>query len=364
MDQDERSLACVRGCMLGGAVGDALGAPVAHLSLADVQRRFGPAGITDYVEAYGRVGAITADTQMSLFSAEGLVRAYVRACLKGICAPEAVVQHAFLRWLLTQGVKPHAEIATSDATTWPDGGLVRERRLWARRAPGKTCLAALSATVTLGERAKNDSKGCAMLTRVAPVGLVCRAYGDDGRSPAYKLGADVSAVTHGHPTAVIAGGAFAVLIALLTEGLEIDAAVRATHDAVRHMPGCGDVTRAIDMALALVAHADEAGAEQVERLGGGWVAEEALAIAIYCALRAESFEHGVVLAANHSGASGATASLTGQLLGTASGADVIPARWLADLELRDVIEEMAAALVAVRNETFDPENEWSRFPGW
>jgi ADP-ribosylglycohydrolase len=350
--------------MLGGAVGGALGAPVAHLSLADIRRRFGREGLTDYVEAYGRLGAITDDTQMSLFSADGVVRAYVRACLKGICAPEAIVQHAYLRWLLTQGVEPHAEIATSGGTTWPDGWLVRERRLWARRAPGKACLAALSATVTLGERAKNDCKGCATVTRVAPVGLVCRAYGDDGSSPAYELGTAVSAVTHGHPVGIVAGGAFALLVAYLTEGLEFRRAVDTLVGFLRRVPGAEVVTRAVATAQNLVEQGREATPEEIESLGGGWVAEEALGVAVYCALRAESFEHGVLLAVNHSGASDSTASLTGQLLGATLGAGVVPAHWLAPLELRDVIEEMAAALVAVRNETFDPEKEWSRFPGW
>ena len=147
-------MARVSGAMLGGAVGGALGAPIAHLSLADIRRRFGREGLKDYVEAYGRLGASTADTQLTLFVAEGLVRAYVRACLKGICAPEAVVQNALLRWCHAQQVKLSAEVATHD--NWPDGWLIGVRALWARRTPGKTCLAALSATVKLGERAKNE----------------------------------------------------------------------------------------------------------------------------------------------------------------------------------------------------------------
>ncbi len=364
MDQGDRTAARVKGCFLGGAVGDALGAPVEFMALTDIRRRFGPAGIQDYVEAYGRVGAITDDTQMTLFTAEGLVRAYVRQALKGICAPEAVVQHAYLRWLLTQGVKPQAEIATSGVTTWPDGWLVRERQLWARRAPGNTCLAALGETITLRERAKNDSKGCGTVMRVAPVGLVCRPYGDGGRSPAYELGAAVSALTHGHQAAITAGGAFALLISFLMEGLALDRALRAMASVVRPMPGSGILTRAIDMALRLVVKGREASAEEVESLGGGWVAEEALAIALYCALRAESFEHGVRLAVNHSGDSDSTGSLTGQLLGAAWGAEVVPERWLADLELRDLIERIADDLVAVRNETLDPDAAWSRYPGW
>ena len=55
-----------RGCLLAGAVGDALGAPVEFMSLDQILNRFGPAGIVNYVEAFGKVGAITDDTQMTL----------------------------------------------------------------------------------------------------------------------------------------------------------------------------------------------------------------------------------------------------------------------------------------------------------
>lgn len=66
------------GCLVGGAVGDALGAPVEFMSLAQIRSRFGPGGLTDFAEAYGRLGAITDDTQMTLFTAEGLLQGYSR----------------------------------------------------------------------------------------------------------------------------------------------------------------------------------------------------------------------------------------------------------------------------------------------
>ena len=74
------------GCMLGGAVGDALGAPVEFQSLSQIRQKYGSAGINDYDEAYGRIGAITDDTQMTLFTAEGLLRAWTRGNLRGICS--------------------------------------------------------------------------------------------------------------------------------------------------------------------------------------------------------------------------------------------------------------------------------------
>jgi ADP-ribosylglycohydrolase len=66
--RDRKSPAHFAGCLLGGAVGDALGAPVEFHSIQLICNKYGSAGITDYDTAYGRRGAITDDTQMTLFS--------------------------------------------------------------------------------------------------------------------------------------------------------------------------------------------------------------------------------------------------------------------------------------------------------
>jgi ADP-ribosylglycohydrolase len=82
-------------------------------------------------------------------------------------------------------------------------------------------------------------------------------------------------------------------------------------------------------------------------LGQGWVAEEALAIALFCALRAENLEEGLIMAVNITGDSDSTGAITGNLLGVSLGIHEIPERWLAPLELRDVITEMADDLATV-----------------
>src|SRR6476619_2179340 len=88
-----RTGSCFTGCLLGGAVGDALGAPIEFDSIASIRRRYGPNGIVDYDEAYGRRGAITDDTQMTLFTAEGLLRGVARDRANGVCDPKSVVHH-------------------------------------------------------------------------------------------------------------------------------------------------------------------------------------------------------------------------------------------------------------------------------
>lgn len=94
------------GCLLGRALGDALGALVEFMPRSEILQRFGPKGIRQYAPAYGGLGKITDDTQMTLFTAEGLLRGWIRGCLKGITSYPTVTAHAYLRWLQTQGEKP------------------------------------------------------------------------------------------------------------------------------------------------------------------------------------------------------------------------------------------------------------------
>src|SRR5688572_25378176 len=91
-----------RGCLLGGAIGDALGAPVEFLSRAQIRERYGEKGIESFDVAYGRRGAITDDTQMTMFTAEGLLQALSRRRRGMEESPELVVHRAYLRWLRTQ----------------------------------------------------------------------------------------------------------------------------------------------------------------------------------------------------------------------------------------------------------------------
>ena len=180
------------GCLLGGAVGDALGAPVEFMKRTEILRRFGPDGITSYAPAYGSPGMITDDTQMTLFTAEGLIRGWVRGCFKGVTTYSGVTAHAYLRWLQTQGERPACDI---DFGTDETGWLFQQRQLHSRRAPGNTCLSALRAMSSLGEPARNESKGCGGVMRVASVGLFAwRLCQQESPQDAFRLGTELAAV--------------------------------------------------------------------------------------------------------------------------------------------------------------------------
>ena len=328
------------GCLLGGAVGDALGAPIEFMHLEEIRGRFGRQGIRDYLRAYGRVGAITDDTQMTLFTAEGLLRGWVRGQEKGITTYSGVVAHAYLRWLKTQGIKPVCELIPES-----DGWLYGLEDLHHQRAPGVTCLSALRNMKSLDEKARNNSKGCGGVMRVAPVGLFAWHSRHASETPmlAFDLAAELAAITHGHATGQLAAGVFAVLTLGLASGAGLEESLDMATTCLKSRPKHEETLHALEQAR-LLANSRLPVTDAIAELGEGWVAEEALAIAVYCALVATSFEQGVAFAVNHSGDSDSTGAMTGNLLGAMHGIEAIPAHWLERLELKEVITELAQDL--------------------
>ena len=123
-------------------------------------------------------------------------------------------------------------------------------------------------------------------------------------------------------------------------------------EALSAWEGHGETVTALRQALALAARKPVATPETVTVLGQGWVAEEALAIAVYCALTGPTFEAAVLAAVNHSGDSDSTGAVTGNLLGAAGGRSVVPGDWIAALAERAVVERVAEELTAC----FDPSS--------
>jgi ADP-ribosylglycohydrolase len=310
-------------------VGDALGAPVEFDSWAQIVRRHGPRGLAGYEEKYGRRGAITDDTQMTLFTAEGILRSAHRPGEGMSPGVVKAVHEAYLRWLTTQG----------ELRDPPGGreGLLAIPELHSRRAPGTTCLASLGSG-RRGSRSEplNDRKGCGTVMRIAPVGLA--AFADP-----FAAGCDLAALTHGHPTGILAAGCLAQVVDELVHGNDLPGAAHRALERLGREEG-GEETRAAVLAALRLAKRREASAAMVESLGQGWVAEEALAIGLYCALVAGGFEEGVLLAVNHGGDSDSTGAIAGNLLGMVVGEEGIPVAWLDELELREVTAGVADEL--------------------
>ena len=330
----------IRGSLLGGAVGDTLGAPIEFESLREIRARFGAEGLREPAPAFGRVGAITDDTQMTLFTAEGLILAARDPAFSGRSGLVRSVHRAYLRWLRTQGERSaHPTFERTD-----EGWLLGLEALHSRRAPGNTCLSALRAPrMGSAEQPLNSSKGCGGLMRIAPVGLA-GAVGDP-----FSAGCEIAAITHGHPTGFLAAGYQALAIREAAAGTPLRAACQEALEELRRHPGHEECSAAVERAISLSEERrGEASPEDVESLGEGWVAEEALAIAIFCALAAPDLESALRLAVNHGGDSDSTGAIAGNLLGASLGEAAIPPRWLAVLELREETLRLAEELANSR----------------
>lgn len=313
----------LQACLLGGAMGDSLGADIEFQSLASIQRRF-PTGLHDLPPYAKQRGAITDDTQMTIFTAEGMIRAQIRGQLRGTCHPPSVVHHALLRWYRTQSARPRMET--------DDIGLIEDRRLWAQCAPGMTCMSALGAATHFGEPARNDSKGCGTIMRVAPIALIAPP------DQIWAWARETSALTHGHVTGQLAAAAWAEMLADVAAGEALEATARRIAKEYSVMEGGEETSRAIHAALAAPR---DGRPETVESLGGGWTAEEALSIALYACLAGEDLDDSLRIAVTHGGDSDSTGAIAGNMLGVMDPEAVLSHPWASAIQGADLIRSLA-----------------------
>ncbi|WP_462186640.1 MULTISPECIES: ADP-ribosylglycohydrolase family protein [unclassified Frankia] len=345
----------VRGCLLGGALGDALGAAIEFQSLDEIRREYGTAGVIGLTAAYGVHAPFTDDTQMTLFTVEGLIRASVRSRSRGIADPPAVLWRAYQRWLTTQR-------RTGPAAGEMDGWLAAQQLMYARRAPGNACLSGLGRpeTGTLARPANPDSKGCGAVMRSAPFGLLQR-----GPETSFDHAVECAVFTHGHPSGYLAAGAFAWIVAAMVDGASITQATASALGRLSAERDGKEVARALRAALGTAADGAPT-AERVESLDAGWVAEEALAIAVYCAVAAPDDPQTALLAAvNHSGDSDSTGAICGNLVGAALGEPALPAAWLKELAGYELVGQVADDLVTeIENTATVSDASGAATPAW
>lgn len=349
--ETEVNLDFIRGCLFGGAAGDALGYAVEFVEDYAIFERYGAEGITEYAldKATGKA-LISDDTQMTLFTANGLLVGDTRGCMMGIQAwPRVYVEMAYQDWLYTQtGSYENRAERGYNQRSW----LCDVPNLYARRAPGNTCLSALSEAARAYHHVndyianpRNDSKGCGGVMRIAPLALNYRMAIDKLDMEA----AQIAAITHGHSLGYMPAAVLCHIInrivfpgekkmTLKEIVIEAKKTAEKLFEGDKHLKELTDI---IDRTIVLSEN-DFDDLENIRALGEGWVAEETLAIAIYCSLRYETdFSGGIIAAVNHSGDSDSTGAVTGNILGALIGYDAIEDKWKKDLECADVIIEMA-----------------------
>ncbi len=293
-----------KGCLLGLAVGDAIGAPVDFLSLEQIREKYGEEGIADfdYWDNY-KPGSYTDETQLSLATAKGCLNAHLNLISKGESLSLKVIYRRYLEWLNDLNDPFHV------------------------RHPGYTCMNVLQS----GEKGSvgnpiNDSTEASGLLRTAPVGLAFPP------GMAFREGTDYAAMTHGHASAYLAAGFLSEMVSQILEVPSLQDAIELSIEQLVAFDNHQDLLKHIERALEESNNQDSI-RESIQRLGEGVTAAEVLSIGIFCALKCVSeFQEGVLASVNHSGMSTSTGMVTGAILGTLLGFEAIPEKWVSNLE--------------------------------
>ena len=341
--------------MTGGAAGDALGYAVEFMRLRMIKQEYGNEGITSY-DIQKKLGhaLISDDTQMSLFTANGIL-------MYDAHNHNELLTHyvylAYLDWLKTQA---HSPRRNESHCTW----LYEIPELHSRRAPGMTCTSAL-ASGKMGTIARplNDSKGCGGIMRIAPLALRYIPENDDDFRTLDTYGAEISAITHGHSLGYLPSAILTHIISCVMQSYSLTEAIneawsvnRELFDGIIPETHLDDMNNILELAMKLSGSKHDDG-YNIREIGGGWVAEETLAIALYCALRyTDDFSRAIIASVNHDGDSDSTGAVTGNIMGAIVGYDAIADKWKDNLELRDLILEVSDDLCS---NTW-PEGRYSR----
>lgn len=284
-----RVLDQITGCLVGGALGDALGAQFENMTAKRATATF--------ERGEWRTGPlrITSNTQLTLFTAEGMVRASQRFREKGLCSIPCVLKLAYRRWLHTQGdTEPH----------FFDRG-------WLMECPELQVVRGTSATLkaALKNGAKKSSAGNGAITRLAPVALTTL-------NDVPELAADIAAISHPHPDARQAASQLATILQHVLRGEGLEGAIRLgpwSHEY--HWAACCEIppgpTLTAQQALRWTVHSIAKG--HYPAPFDFW----------------RSLRHAVC----SGGASDAVGSLTGQLLGCYLGYSALPSEMVSRLEL-------------------------------
>ncbi len=304
------STAQAQSMMLGLALGDALGYVTEFKSLPEIKAIYGPQGILHPPDP----ALYSDDTQMTIALAEGVLDAGINAPLDELMT---AIGRRFADW----------------AHTAPD------------RAPGKTCLTGahnLARGVHWRESGVAQSKGCGAAMRVAPLGYLYQHQPERLREVAQAS----SLLTHGHPTAVASALAAAYLVRLALDG------VAPAEYMQRIMAVCDGLSDELDAAILRVGHVLGWGSEEsaMRHIGEGWIAEEAVALALYCVLRyPDDYAACVRRAANSDGDSDSVACIAGGIAAARAGVlDALPAPWIRSAENRATLMDLGMRLAYAR----------------
>ena len=295
-----------------GVYGDAYGYIIEFCLWNQIEAMYGEQGLTELLNN-PTVPLASDDTQMTLFVIEGIIKAF-----KSVDDDPSLLQEdvnelfhrnakwALLDWYETQSsnTKPHI----------PHSMFKNSAAMFNRRAPGQTCIEALRdhegfSTI---KNPRNDSKGSGAVMRSAAYVMLYPRY---DRDVVWDITAQCAAITHGHIEGWGSAAALAYMLTYMMEGATLRYACQETIKKCA-VEGVHSTALLLHKALYFSESKNLSWShhrQYIGRIGKGWTGDEALAIAVYAALRSKSVYDAIYIGANHSGDSDTTASVAGQL---------------------------------------------------
>lgn len=333
-----------RGCLLGMAVGDAMGYTVDSKSMSQIREDYGPNGLLGY-DLMNGFAEITSYTQLAAFTCNGLLLGITRGQMQGHMAPLVrYVEHAQREWAASQ--RPWGRPGVTHCWLLQEKGMCRRRCMdtWMLDTLSRSPLGTL-------EEGVNTFSTPASITASIGVGLFFDPENMDLREIS-RLGAEAVALTHGSPLAFLPGALLTELTVrcLVKSPVSLEkriedalAGFEAQFGRQYHQTGtvCALVRQAMDMAHD--PRLDPIAAMEQLRCETG---AQVLAGAIYACLTCDGdFDSAMITAVNHSGRSAAVGSITGAILGAILGAKALPEFYLESLEPAMLLIELADDLV-------------------
>ncbi len=335
----ENKLSYFRGCLLGLAVGDAMGYTVDKKTWEEIERDYGPNGLLGYDLVNG-CADVTSYTQLAAFVCNGLLLGAFRA------QPDALNKYialALREWVKSQQPRINAE----RSRCWV--AQVSEMR---RRHCMDTRMLDTLTRQNLGtpEKPENGFTSPAGLTAAVAVGLF---FDPKRMEPAQvgRLGAEAVAMMQGDVEAFLSGAVLAYCIAGILQEPEHTLAEQVLHATAavcaqfaEQFAQVYDIQAQVEKAMALTRDSELTPLAAMTLLGCT-TASECLAGAVYASIiHAGNFDEGMIAAVNHSGRSAAVGAMTGALLGAKLGAEALPEFYLESLEVTGVLDTLAEDL--------------------
>ena len=328
-----------RGCLLGMAVGDAMGAAVEKKSYEEICDTYGPAGLLGYDTVNG-LAQITSYTQVAAFAVNGLLLAISKGQTREAMA---YVTMALKEWCGVQ----HLPRDPQRRNCWLCAVPAFRRR---KNMDPRTLDALTRDVLGTPQKPYNQAEGPGTLTAAVAVGMYYHPERIDFQEIGL-LGAQVVALTHGEPMAFLSGSVLAYVIAAVLHDPESDlqshfrmAAQTVADQFGKEFPQALRLQKKLLAAIDLSKDPQIQSVQAMENIGCDTCAG-VLAGAMYAVLAGNGdFDASAIIAVNHSGKSAAVGAVTGAILGARLGEAALPEFYLECLESEKILPELATDL--------------------